>query len=216
MPTFRSITRVCCAAVLGLAAAACSYPFAVSPGLAEKTTEIPVVKLDRKSWNIGEYQVREIRRGWEKTGGLSIGPVSGEKKQRDFSFQINHNGTSMRVNCDLSSGSSSIAGFTVDDGEQMTCDLNPADASAAWKVIIVARGTRNASGRLQQGDNELPIVSAHGSGHSQSRGYLIREEGDVAAADVRVATRRVWVPTEGEPSYNAAFVVASVTLMLYE
>ncbi|MEM7154934.1 MAG: hypothetical protein AAF799_18955 [Myxococcota bacterium] len=188
----------------------------MSPGLAEKTEEIPVVKLDRKSWNVGAYEVREIRRGWEKSGGISIGPVSGNQKQRDFSFQVNHSGTILQVRCELSSGSSAIAGFTVSDGEQMTCDLNPSDASAAWKVIIVARGTRNASGRLQQGDNEMPIVSAHGSGHSQSRGYLIRQEGDVAAADVRVATRRVWVPKEGETSFKVAYVGAAVTLMLFE
>jgi len=176
--------RILSISYLSLVTIGCAYPIAVSPGLTQSTERFPLVKLDRKSWNFGDHQVREIRRGWEKGTTVSNGLASGSKKSRDFSFAMLHGDVSLQVNCKLTGSEASVIGIKIDDGEQVLCDLNPSNATLPWKVILVRRGAQDVSGRMQQGEQELQIIPAHGSGHSGSRGYLIRREGDLAAADV--------------------------------
>jgi len=209
--------RILSLSYLSLATIGCAYPIAVSPGLTQNTERFPLVKLDRKSWNFGDHQVREIRRGWEKGTSVSNGLASGSKKSRDFSFAMLHGDVSLQVNCKLTGSEATVLGFKVDDDEQVLCDLNPSDATPPWKVVLVRRGAKNISGRMQQGEQELQIIPAHGSGHSGSRGYLIRHEGDIAAADVGgKKTRAMWLPKEAAPALRLALAGTSTLLMILE
>jgi hypothetical protein len=191
-------------------------PLAVSPGLAEATTKHVGQKVDRKSINFDDYQVREIRRGWEKGGGISVGGLSAQQSSRDFSFSVGHAGVSMQVRCTLTEESAGIGNVTVDSSSQVTCDLNPSNAATPWKVLLVQKQSAVSQGRLQQGTRELQIVPAHGSGHAWSRGYLIREEGDIAAADVGRKTRAMWLPKQAAPEESLALAGAAMALMLLE
>lgn len=203
--------------LLGLAAVGCAgRPLAVSPGLAEKATPFYAQKLDRKSIDFGDYQVREIRRGWQHSGTASVGPLSASAKSRDFSFTITHAGLSMQVKCGLSGTSAGVAGLAVKDDEEVGCTLNPSDASAPWNVALVRRGNAGVQGKLQQGERVLQIAPAHGSGHRRVRGYLIREEGDIAAADVGKKTRTMWLPKAGEGKDQLAIAGAAMALILHE
>jgi hypothetical protein len=201
---------------LGLVSTGCAAPMAVSPGLTESTVKLPGQKLDRKSINFGDYQVREIRRGWETGGGIKVGDFSAAKSSRDFSFMIAHGGVSMQVRCHLAEEAAAVGSLVVDANAQVLCDLNPSTASVPWKVILVQRNNMPSQGRLQQGARELQIVPAHGTGHSMSRGYLVREGGDVAAADVRRKTRAMWLPKDAEPEVSLALASTAMTLMLLE
>lgn len=202
--------------MVGLVATGCAAPLSVSPGLTESTVKLPGVKLDRKSINFGDYQVREIRRGWDKGGGISVGKFSAEKTSRDFSFVVAHGEVSMQVRCSLAEESAAVGSLVVDSSTQVVCDLNPSNAAAPWKALLVQQGNAPSQGRLQQGTRELQIVPAHGSGHQWSRGYLIREEGDVAAVDVRRKTRAMWLPKAAEPEVALALAGAEMALMLLE
>ena len=75
------------------------------------------------------------------------------------------------------------------------------------KVLLVQNNDTRSQGRLQQGTRELQIVPAHGSGHPWSRGYLVREGGDVAAADVGRKTRTMWLPKTAEPEVSLALAL---------
>ena len=59
-------------------------------------------------------------------------------------------------------------------------------------------------------------MPAHGNGHRRARGYLIREGGDVAAADVGRRTRTMWLPKAAEPEETLALAGAEMALMLLE
>ena len=201
---------------LGLASTGCAAPLAVSPGLTESTVKLPAQRLDRKSINFGDYEVREIRRGWDTGGGIKIGDFSAAKSSRDFSFMVAHTGVSMQVRCHLAEEAAAVGSLVVDSAAQVTCDLNPSNATAPWKVILVQRNNAPSQGRLQQGTRELQIVPAHGSGHRMSRGYLIREGGDVAAADVGRKTRAMWLPKAAAPEESLALAGAAMSLMLLE
>lgn len=221
MPQARSFVRIASLSLLGsglgLTLIGCAgRPIAVSPGLNESTAPHSAEKIDRRSVNFGDYYVREIRRGWDKGGTVSVGALSATQKSRDFSFMVTHAELSMQVRCTLTGSSAGIGSITVSDGEQILCDLNPSNASAPWKVILVRRGRNDTQGRMQQGTRELPIVAAHGSGHRASRGYLIRDQGDVAAADVGRKTRTMWLPKSGETNDTLALAGAAMTLMLLE
>jgi hypothetical protein len=218
MPITCSFTRIALmGSLLGLLLSGCAgKPLAVSPGLTETTVKLSGHKVDRKSINFGDYQVREIRRGWDKGGGISVGGLSAEQSSRDFSFSIGNGGVSMQVRCTLAEEAAGIGGIVVDSASQVTCDLNPSNAAAPWKVLLVQKNGKPSQGRLQQGTRELPIVPAHGSGHPWARGYLVREEGDVAAADVGRKTRAMWLPKQATPEESLALAGTAMTLMLLE
>lgn len=219
MSITRSFVRTslaCSLLALGLVSTGCAAPLAVSPGLTESTVKLPAHKLDRKSINFGDYQVREIRRGWDHGGGIKIGEFSAAKSSRDFSFMVAHAGVSMQVRCNLAEEAAAVGSLVVDATAQVVCDLNPSTATAPWKVLLVQRNNAPSQGRLQQGTRELQIVPAHGSGHQMSRGYLIREGGDVAAADVRRKTRAMWLPKDAEPEVTLALAGTAMSLMLLE
>lgn len=214
MPRSHAFVRL---ALLSLALTGCAgRPLPVSPGLAESTVQLTMVKVDRRSWNIGDYYVREIRRGWDKGGTVSLGQLSASKKTRDFSFSVTHGELSLQVRCNLTASSAGIGDLTVSDGQQVMCDLNPSNAAAPWKAILVERGSRDTQGRLQQGERELQVVPAHGSGFRPPRGYLIRQEGDFAAADVGRKTRTMWLPKAADANEALALAGAAVVLMLLE
>ena len=202
--------------LLAVIATGCAAPIAVSRGLTESTVRLPAEKLDRKSINFGDYQVREIRRGWEHGGGVQVGLYSAARSRRDFSFMVGRGDVSMQVRCHLAEEGAAVGNMVVESTSQVTCDLNPSTAAVPWKVLLVQRNGAPAQGRLQQGTRELQIVPGHGSGHWGSRGYLIREGGDVAAADVGRRTRTMWLPTAAEPEESLALAGAAMTLMLLE
>lgn len=217
MSQARLFVRIASISLLGSALAGCAgKPLAVSPGLTETTEKLPGVKLDRKSIDFGDYQVREIRRGWDTGGGVSVGGFSAAKSSRDFSFMVARGDVSMQVRCTLSEESAAVGNLTVSSEAQVSCDLNPSSAAAPWRVLLVQRNGQPSQGRLQQGTRELQIVPAHGNGHPRARGYLIREEGDIAAADVGRKTRAMWLPKAAEPEETLALAGAAMTLMLLE
>ncbi len=202
--------------MLALVALGCAAPLAVSPGLTKSTVRLPEQKLDRKSVNFGDYQVREIRRGWEHGGSVGIGPWSKARTKRDFSFMVAHGDVSMQVRCDLRTEGAAIGDAVIEHTWQVLCDLNPSTAATPWKVVLVERNGSGTSGRLQQGARELPIVPAHGSGHGMSRGFLIREQGDIAAADVGRTTRAMWLPEAAHPEESLALAGTAMALMMLE
>jgi len=205
------------ASLLGLTLVGCAgKPMAVSPGLTESTDKLVGQKIDRKSYNFGDYEVREIRRGWDKGGGISIGGFSAAKSSRDFSFMVAKGGISMQVRCTLAEEAAAIGNVTVNSSAQVTCDLNPSNASTPWKVILVQQQNAPSQGRLQQGTREVQIMPAHGSGHRRSRGYLIREGGDIAAADVGHKIWTMYVPKAAAPEEALALAGTAMTLMLLE
>jgi hypothetical protein len=213
----RLFTRIASLSLLGLALAGCAgKPLAVSPGLTETTQQLPGVKVDRRSVNFGDYQVREIRRGWDTGGGVSVGGFSAAKSSRDFSFMVAHGEVSMQVRCTLSEKAAAVGNLTVSSEAQVVCDLNPSSAATPWKVLLVQRNGQPSQGRLQQGARELQIVPAHGSGHPRARGYLFREGGDIAAADVGRKTRAMWLPTAAAPEETLALASGAMVLMLLE
>lgn len=222
MSTMRSFVRTSLlGSMLGsmfvLAATGCAgKPLAVSPGLTESTERLPGVKLDRKSIDFGDYQVREIRRGWDKGGGISVGGFSAAKTSRDFSFMVAHGEVSMQVRCTLAEEAAAVGSLVVDSEAQVICDLDPSNAAAPWKMLLVQKNDMPSQGRLQQGSRELQIVPAHGNGHWRARGYSIREEGDVAAADVGRKTRTMWLPKAAEPEVTLALAGTAMSLMLLE
>jgi hypothetical protein len=202
--------------LLALVAAGCARPLAVSPGLTESTVRLPAQKLDRKSINFGDHHVREIRRGWETGGGVQVGPYSAARSSRDFSFMVTRGDVSMQVLCHVTEESAAVDDMVVESTSWVICDLNPSSAGDPWKVILVHRDGTPSQGRLEQGTRELQIMPAHDSRHFGSRGYLIREGGDVAAADVGRKTRAMWLPTAAEPEESLALAGAAMTLMLLE
>jgi hypothetical protein len=205
------------AVAIALAMTGCAgKPIAVSPGLSETTVEHVARKVDRKSINFDDYQVREIRRGWDKGGGISVGGLSAAQSSRDFSFSVARGGISMQVRCNLAKEAAAVGNVVVDSSSQVMCDLNPSNAAAPWRVLLVQKRNAVAQGRLQQGARELQIVPAHGSGHAWSRGYLIREEGDVAAADVGRKTRAMWLPQQATAEESLALAGTAMALMLLE
>jgi hypothetical protein len=220
MSIMRSLVHTCSLGsllVMGLAAAGCAgKPLAVSPGLVETTEPHHAQKIDRKSINFDDYQVREIRRGWDTGGGVSVGAFSAARTSRDFSFMVGKDGVSMQVRCNLAEEGAAVGDLVVESSAQVSCDLNPSNASAPWKVLLVQRNNAPSQGRLQQGPRELQIVPAHGNGHRRSRGYLIREEGDIAAADVGRKTRTMWLPKAADPEESLALAGTAMALMLLE
>ncbi len=220
MPHPRSILRttlLTATTSLLLATGGCAgKPLQVSPGLTASTEKLPGVKIDRNSYNFGDYQVRGIRRGWEHGGEVSVGGLSAAKSDRDFSFMVAHGEASMQVRCTLSKESAAVGNLQVSSDEQVICDLDPSTAAVPWKLLLVQRNGQPAQGRLQQGTRELQIVPAHGSGHRRARGYSIREEGDIAAVDVGRKVRTMWLPTAAEPATVLALAGAEMTLMLLE
>lgn len=218
MSTTNPLLRTALVALLfAPALAGCAgKPLAVSPGLTETTTKHVGQKVDRKSINFDDYQVREIKRGWDKGGGISVGGLSAERSKRDFSFSVAHGGVSMQVRCTLAEEAAGVGNITVQSASQVTCDLNPGNAATPWKVLLVQQGNATSQGRLQQGTRELQIVPAHGSGHPWARGYLIREQGDIAAADVGRKTRAMWLPKQATPEESLALAGAAMALMLLE
>lgn len=218
MPTTHALPRIALTgALLGLLPLGCAgKPLAVSPGLSESTVKVVGQKIDRKSINFGDYQVREMRRGWDTGGGVSVGGLSASQKSRDFSFMVAHGDVSMQVRCNLAQEAAAVGSFVVDSSAQVSCDLDPSNAAAPWKVLLVQKKSAPSQGRLQQGTRELEIVPAHGSGHRRARGYLVREEGDVAAVDVGRKTRTMWLPKAAPPEETLALAGTAMALMLLE
>lgn len=217
MSLARLFVSIASISLLGWVLAGCAgKPLAVSPGLTQTTQPLHGVKLDRKSLNFGDYQVREIRRGWDQGGGVRVGGFSAARNTRDFSFMVARGGVSMQVRCTLNQEAAAVGNLVVSSDQQVTCDLNPSNAAVPWKMLLVQRNGQPSQGRLQQGTRELQIVPAHGSGHRRARGYLIREEGDIAAADVGRKTRTMWLPTAAVPEETLALAGTAMTLMLLE
>lgn len=204
--------------LLGMATLGCAgRPLPVSPGLSESTQSLPMVKIDRKSWDFGDYHVREIRRGWDKEGSVSVGSFSASKKSRKFSFSVAHADVSVQVACELTAKEMGVGNVTMGSGDQIACTLAPADGAAPWALTLHRLGSdRMAEGKLEQGGRTLQVVPDRGTGFMPPRGYVIREEGEVAAADVGRKTRTMWLPKQAPPGDGLALAGTAMTLMLLE
>lgn len=211
MPKFHRVlpfVAVACLATLGGCKA-----LTVPQGLAEQSTKMPVAKVDRGHMKFGEYEVHNIRRGWSKGGGISVGGLGASKKSRDFSFLLARGAESFTVTCKLQASSTSAGSITVDSSEQVLCDM--ASGETPWKIVLVGQGNKSVSGRLQKGEREIQISPAHG-GAFGPRGYYIREGQEVAAVDVSKKFRTVWLRTELEAEVSLALATAATALMIYE
>lgn len=198
----------------GLGAACASRPLPIPADLANEAPKMEVVKLDRRNVNFGDYRVQNIRRGWEGSGGLSIGGVSAKQKRRDFSFLISQGERSINVACELKGESASVGSFKVDSSEQVLCDL--ASGGVPWKLVLVGEGNRKVRGSLRQGEREIQIQPGHGAGWRAPRGYFVRDGQEVAAVDVGRKSRAVYLRTGQDADTTFALAAATAALMIYE
>ncbi|MEX1366861.1 MAG: hypothetical protein AB1Z98_27285 [Nannocystaceae bacterium] len=186
----------------------------VPSGLADDAVRMDVVKLDRRTMAFGDYQVQNIRRGWEGKGGLSIGGVSASQKRRDFSFLLTQGDVTVSVTCELEGSSTSVGSFKVDGNEQVLCDV--ASGSVPWKLVLVGEGNRKVRGSLRQGGREIQIQPAHSTGWRAPRGYFVRDGQEVAAVDVGRKSRTIYLRNALAPDLVLALAASTTALMIYE
>jgi hypothetical protein len=188
-------------------------PLTVPPGLEANATKMPVERVNRKTMAFGQYDVTEVRRGWNLGMEGNAGPVKGEKDQRRFSFTLTRDATSYLVKCERKGSSVSVGDFAVDSKEAVACDL--ASGDTPWSIALSGERKGEVRGQLTQGDRAVEIIPAHG-GPFGPRGYYIRDEQEVAAVDVGRKTRAVWVRNELEPDFALALAATCTALFLYD
>ena len=219
-----------------LAVAGCTVPqMAVAPDFQQHAVELPVegpsFLKPNGNFQIGNYTVANVHRGWRKMGGFSIFSYNNiqAKQQYEFSLQDGQGkewyvfGASRLKDKSLRSNT----GVTIDVGPNMEYYAShfTSPESGQWHLLTVDPGQylerKKFEGELSNRSTTYtiaPVYKFEGKGLPMSDviGYEFKEGDKVVSAVQVINNGKVWVSPQLNPDTRMVLASGMASLLLYE
>jgi hypothetical protein len=184
---------------------ACGKQMPIPEGLQTESETLPVEGKGAmaKSFTIGAFQVKDIKRKGKGTMSASAGGVAGgSASKQKFSFAVTAEGNEWTVECEIRDSESKVGGFQTSGESKLDCTFD------AWTLALV-----NTEGTLSGGGSSLSLATwSANSMMPRPSGFYVKSD----AQDVAAVTKEQMVLLKGiETDTRAAVAAAAAALLIY-